>query len=210
MRWLTGFSSMVPVVGYWVPTMAALGIPESPDPYDGQTWGSFIAASTINPNNWTRSYSRSAYIDPLPPRSNLDILTSVMVTRILFGNNLTASGVEYASSPTSAPNTVGVNKEVIITGGAIGSPTILMQSGVGPQDILQAAGVQVVLNLPGVGQHLQDHIVRRFLLSSRECTDSSHLFQSAELVFSTTAATATTLYPQLVNAVGVSVSLSRR
>jgi choline dehydrogenase-like flavoprotein len=99
---------------------------------------------------------------------------------------------------------------VIITGGAIGSPTILMQSGVGPQDILQAAGVQVVLNLPGVGQHLQDHIVRRFLLSSRECTDSSHLFQSAELVFSTTAATATTLYPQLVNAVGVSVSLSRR
>lgn len=166
---------MVPLVGYWVPTLSALGIPESPDPYHGQTWGSFVAASTINPNNWTRSYSRSAYIDPLPPRSNLHILPNMTVTRLLFGNNLTASGVEYASSSTSARNSVGVNKEVILAGGAIGSPTILMQSGVGPQGILQAAGVQVALNLPGVGQHVQDHIVRRLVLSSRESTHSSHL-----------------------------------
>jgi len=55
----------------------------------------------------------------------------------------------------------------------MGSPTILMQSGVGPRDILQAAGVQVALHLPGVGQHLQDHVVRRILLSSRESTHAS-------------------------------------
>jgi choline dehydrogenase-like flavoprotein len=74
---------------------------------------------------------------------------------------------------TSARNSVRVNKEVILAGGAIGSPTILMQSGVGPKNILQAAGVQVALNLPGVGQHLQDHVVRRFL-PSRESAHTSH------------------------------------
>ena len=165
MCWLTGLSSIVPVTGAWVPTLSALGIPESQDPYNGQPWGSFITASSINPTNWTRSYSRSAYIDPLPPRSNLHILPNMMATRLLF-SNLTASAVEYASSSTSARNSVRINKEVILAGGVIGSPTILMQSGVGPRDILQAAGVQVALHLPGVGQHLQDHVVRRILLLS--------------------------------------------
>ena len=156
-----------------MPTLSALGIPESQDTYNGQTWGSFIATSSINPRNWTRSYSRSAYIDPLPPRSNLHILPNVMATRLLFGDNLTASAVEYASSSTSARSSVRVNKEVILAGGAIGSPTILMQSGVGPKGVLQAAGVQVALDLPGVGQHLQDHVVCRFL-PFREGAHTSH------------------------------------
>ena len=97
-----------------------------------------------------------------------------MATRLLFGDNLTASAVEYASSSTSSRSSVRVNKEVILAGGAIGSPTILMQSGVGPKGVLQAAGVQVALDLPGVGQHLQDHVVRRFLPSR----DSAHTLDS--------------------------------
>ncbi|KAH9019319.1 GMC oxidoreductase [Lactarius deliciosus] len=177
---------MVPLVGSWIPTLAALGVPETQDAYNGQTWGSFISTSTINPTNWTRSYARSAYIDSLPPRGNIQILPNSMVTRILFGNNtgsgsgtgsgdLTASAVEYASSPTSTRYTVGVGKEVILAGGAIGSPTILMYSGIGPKNVLQTAGVQVELDLPGVGQHLQDHI-------------------STQLIYSTTAETASTIY----------------
>ncbi|KAH9041270.1 GMC oxidoreductase [Lactarius pseudohatsudake] len=177
---------MVPLVGSWIPTLGALGVPETQDAYNGQTWGSFISTSTINPTNWTRSYARSAYIDSLPPRGNIQILPNFMVTRILFGNNtgsgsgagssdLTASAVEYASSPTSTRYTVGVGKEVILAGGAIGSPTILMYSGIGPKNVLQAAGVQVELDLPGVGQHLQDHI-------------------STQLIYNTTAETASTIY----------------
>lgn len=163
---------MVPLVGSWIPTLAALGVPETQDAYNGQTWGSFIATSTINPTNWTRSYARSAYIDSLPPRGNLQILPNFAVTRIVFSSNntsgtnssgLTASAVEYASSSTSTRYTVGVTKEVILAGGAIGSPTILMYSGIGPKNVLQTAGVQVEVDLPGVGQHLQDHIVRRVL-----------------------------------------------
>ncbi|KAH8986115.1 GMC oxidoreductase [Lactarius akahatsu] len=177
---------MVPLVGSWIPTLGALGVPETQDAYNGQTWGSFISTSTINPTNWTRSYARSAYIDSLPPRGNIQILPNSMVTRILFGNNtgsgsgvgsgdLTASAVEYASSPTSARYTVGVSKEVILAGGAIGSPTILMYSGIGPKNVLQTAGVQVELDLPGVGQHLQDHI-------------------STQLIYNTSAETASTIY----------------
>lgn len=155
---------MLPIVGNWSQTLSSNGVPTSSDPYDGLNAGSFIALSSINPTNWTRSYSRAGYIDPLPPRSNLAILPNATVTRIIFSSsssgNLTASSVEYASSlgsgtPTS---TVNVTREVILAGGSIGSPHVLMHSGIGPSDVLNSAGVTVLLDLPGVGQHLQDHI----------------------------------------------------
>ncbi len=69
-------------------------------------------------------------------------------------------GVEFAQNPAAPRVTVGVLKEVILAGGALGSPKILMQSGVGPADVLANASVPLVLELPGVGQHLQDHLVR--------------------------------------------------
>lgn len=145
---------MLPVVQNWIPTLENMGIPESPDPSGGQNWGGFIATSSINPANWTRSHSRSAYIDPLPPRSNLDVLPLATVTRIIFDpnspkGNLTATGIEFAASKTGPRTTIKVAKEVILAGGAIGSPNILMQSGVGPSDVLTAAGVDVLLDFPG-------------------------------------------------------------
>ncbi|KAJ8481388.1 hypothetical protein ONZ51_g6039 [Trametes cubensis] len=158
---------MVPLVGNWTTTLADIGVAISDDAYGGEGWGAFIATSSINPSNWTRSYSRSAYIDPLPPRPNLAVLPNATVTRLIFDtsnkNNLTATG------------TVKVNKEVILASGAIGTPHVLLHSGVGPSDVLQAAGVDVALELPGVGQHLQDHI-------------------STQVVFKTTADTAGSLH----------------
>lgn len=155
---------MLPTVGSWSPTLQAVGIPTSPNPSAGQTWGSFVATSSINPSNWTRSYARSAYLDPLPPRSNLAVLTGSTVTRLIFSGdssqgNLVATQVEYASAAGAPKKTVKVGKEAILTGGAVGSPQILMLSGVGPQDVLKAAKVNMKLNLPGVGHHLQDHLV---------------------------------------------------
>jgi choline dehydrogenase-like flavoprotein len=87
------------------------------------------------------------------------------VTRIIFSGdstqgNLTATQVEYSTADGAPKKTVNVGKEVILAGGAVGSPQILMLSGVGPQDVLKAAGVNVSLVLPGVGNHLQDHLVR--------------------------------------------------
>jgi len=150
-----------PLVGNWTPSLENIGISPNTDSSGG--WGGYIATSSINPSNWTRSYSRSAYIDPLPPRSNLDILVNAAVTRIIFASNssadnLTATAIEYASSSGAKVQTVNVTREVILAGGSIGSPQILMLSGVGPRDVLEAAGVAVQVELPGVGQHLQDHL----------------------------------------------------
>ena len=67
---------MVPTVGNWTQAFVNNGIEAAADANGGDGWGAFIAPSAINAANWTRSYSRSAYIDPLPPRSNLAILTN--------------------------------------------------------------------------------------------------------------------------------------
>lgn len=157
---------MFPVVGNWLPSLEAVGIESASDPTGGKNYGGFIAALSINPTNWTRSYSKSAYIDPLPPRKNLDILVNATVTRIIFddksdSSGRVATGVEFASTASGPKKIVNVKKEVILAGGALGSPHILMHSGVGPKDVLDAAGVPLVAELPGLGQHLQDHMVCR-------------------------------------------------
>lgn len=156
-------SSVLPVVGDWIPTLQKVGIPESPDPSGGEPFGTFIATSAINPTNWTRSHSRAAYINPLPPRPNLHILADATVTKILFDSNLNATGVQFAQAKGAPVTTINVRMEVLLAAGSIGSPNILMQSGVGPKDVLTAAGVDLKLDLPGVGQHLQDHIVSAFI-----------------------------------------------
>ncbi|KAH9853236.1 GMC oxidoreductase [Lenzites betulinus] len=168
---------MVPLVGNWTTTLSDIGVAVTSDAYGGQAWGAFIATSSINPANWTRSYSRSAYIDPLPPRSNLAVLPNATATRIIFDTsnsaNLTATGIEWAASASAPRQTIKVNKEVILAGGTIGSPHLLQLSGVGPSDVLKAAGVDVQLNLPGVGQHVQDHISTEVTWKTTAQTENS-------------------------------------
>ncbi|RPD70182.1 hypothetical protein L226DRAFT_526054 [Lentinus tigrinus ALCF2SS1-7] len=164
-------------VGNWTGTLANAGVEVTPDAYGGENYGAYIATNSINPANWTRSYARSGYIDPLPPRDNLAVLPNATVTRIIFDSsnkdNLTATAVEWASSADAARETIKVRKEVIISSGAMGSPRVLMHSGVGPSDVLQAAGVDVQVSLPGVGQHLQDHLSSGLLFQTNTDTAAS-------------------------------------
>ncbi|KZO92837.1 GMC oxidoreductase [Calocera viscosa TUFC12733] len=169
---------IIPAVGNWTETLDWIGVLPSADPDGGQGWGAFIATSCINPDNLTRSYSRSAYIDPLPPRSNLAILPNATVTRLILaqdGQSVKATAVEYAAYDGATRQTVNVNKEALLSGGAIGSPHVLMHSGIGPTNVLQPLGISTYVNLPGVGQNLQDHL-------------------SGQVVFSTTAETAASLH----------------
>lgn len=143
--------------------MENVGVADSSNTYGGENWGAYVATSCINPTNWTRSYSRSGYLDPLPPRPNYAVLANAQVTRLLFNSaspsgNQTASAVEYTTDGGQTKLTVNVSKEVILAGGSVGSPTVLLYSGIGPKDVLSAAGVPLVSDLPGVGQHLQDHL----------------------------------------------------
>ena len=148
---------MPPMYGSWIDTLSGQDVTSAPNPYNGEAGGAYISTLAINPANWTRSYSRSAYIDPYY-RPNLHILTNATVSKVVL-DGTTAIGAQYGTDL----KTVKATKEVILSAGAIGSPAILLRSGIGPKDILDSAAVPTIINLPGVGQHLQDHLVRQFL-----------------------------------------------
>ena len=95
-----------------------------------------------------------SYVFPYLDRPNLTVLTGALVTRLTF-NRAQAAGVEFVHDATT--HRVGVGSEVILSLGAIHTPKVLMQSGVGDGAVLQTFGIPVVQHLPGVGQNLQDH-----------------------------------------------------
>jgi choline dehydrogenase len=95
-----------------------------------------------------------AYLHPVMSRPNLTVRTRAFVTRILF-EGTTAVGVEYRHGNSVQQARAG---QVVLCGGAINSPQLLQLSGVGPADLLQEHGIDVVADLPGVGENLQDHL----------------------------------------------------
>jgi len=96
-----------------------------------------------------------AYLYPVLKRPNLDLLCRAMVNRVLFDGKR-ATGVEFTKG-RGKPQQV-MAREVILCGGSINTPQLLQLSGVGNSDELQALNVPVVHHLPGVGEHLQDHL----------------------------------------------------
>jgi choline dehydrogenase len=102
-----------------------------------------------------RLSAAGAYLHPVMARKNLDVRTRAFVNRIVFENGR-AVGVEYSRGKGPA-KTVRAG-EIVLCGGAINSPQLLQLSGVGNAVELSALGIDVVLDLPGVGEHLQDHL----------------------------------------------------
>ena len=106
-------------------------------------------------SNGVRCSTARAYLEPARRRPNLEIRSGAVVKRVdLDGRS--ASGVTYGVG--NASQTAHARREVIVSAGSIGSPTLLQRSGVGPGDVLKQAGVEVVHDLPGVGENLQDHL----------------------------------------------------
>ena len=102
-----------------------------------------------------RANASGAFLAPVAKRANLKIEMGAEVERLVFKGNK-AVAVEYRQD--GQVRRVPVGREVILSAGAFLSPKLLLLSGVGPADHLQAVGVPVVADLPGVGQNLQDHI----------------------------------------------------
>jgi len=108
-----------------------------------------------NIHNGRRLSAARAYLHPVMDRPNLTVTTRAFVTRVLFEGRR-AVGVEYTHG-RGAPRQVQA-REVILSGGAINSPQLLQLSGVGNAAELEALGIDVVHDLPGVGENLQDHL----------------------------------------------------
>jgi choline dehydrogenase len=102
-----------------------------------------------------RSSSAEAYLKPARSRRNLKVITGAVAARILFEGDR-ASGVAY--SVGGRPFAEGAAREVLVCGGALNSPQLLMLSGIGPAEHLRSLGIEVKLDLPGVGENLQDHL----------------------------------------------------
>ncbi len=105
--------------------------------------------------NGVRSGTAEAYIQPSLERPNFNVEIRALVHRVVIEGGR-ATGVEYEQP--SGLTVVKAKREVIVSGGAIGSPQILMLSGIGPADRLREHGIKVQLDLPGVGKNLHDHL----------------------------------------------------
>src|SRR6185437_10528199 len=128
------------------------GIPANPD-FNGprQEGAGYYQFTARNRQRWS---SARAYLRPARGRGNLRIETGAHATRILIENNR-AVGVEYRTP--AGLRTARARGEVVVSGGAFGSPQLLQLSGLGPADLLQEFGIPVIRDMPGVGAHLQDH-----------------------------------------------------
>ncbi len=121
-----------------------------------------------------RCSAARAHLHPARRRPNLTVIARTLATRILFEGRR-AVGVEYARD--GAKVQARARAEVIVSGGAINSPHLLMLSGVGPADALRALGIDVIHDLPGVGQNLQDHIE---IYVQMECTQPITLYSATK------------------------------
>ncbi len=143
-------------------------------PYNGDFNGAVQAGAgfyQLTTKNARRSSTASSFLKQASGRPNLTIMTGIMVTRIVIEKGR-AIGVDIIEN--GAVRTLRAEREVLVTSGAIGSPKLLLQSGIGPADHLRAVGVNVAHDLPGVGGNLQDHLD---LFVICECT-GEHTFDN--------------------------------
>lgn len=116
-----------------------------------------VAVTPLAQSRGMRRTAADAYLTPAKGRPNLEVRSDVLVDRVVFDDRR-ATGVTYTDA-RGATQTVGASREVVLSAGALNTPQILLRSGVGPADHLGDLGIDVVLDSPHVGEHLQDHIV---------------------------------------------------
>jgi choline dehydrogenase-like flavoprotein len=154
---------IVPAAQQFVEAAVAAGIPKGD--YNGRNRGDgrgVVSLTQYTTRDGRRSSTYQAFLAGEPEhRPNLTIITGAQVTRVLLetaAGQTVATGVEYR---TAAGETLQVHahREVIVSAGAIGSPHLLLLSGIGPRQQLEAHGVACLVDAPDVGKHLQDHVM---------------------------------------------------
>ncbi|MSP97405.1 MAG: choline dehydrogenase [Betaproteobacteria bacterium] len=144
----------------------SVGIPRNDD-FNGATQEGtgYYQATT---RNGRRCSTAVGYLRPAKNRSNLRIETEALAARVIFDGGK-AAGVEYRQA--GSVHTARAVREVILAGGAFNSPQLLQLSGVGPRALLEQHGIPIVLDSPGVGEAMQDHLyVRTFWRCTKPIT----------------------------------------
>ena len=148
-----------PLSAAFIAAAAETGIPKNPD-FNGATQeGAGYFQTTTRYGR--RASTAVAYLRPAKARNNLHIETSALAQRILF-NGRRAQSVQYRKN--GSIHTARARKEILVSSGAYNSPQLLQLSGVGPAELLRKHGIEVVLDAPGVGNDLQDHMQVRVVM----------------------------------------------
>ncbi len=136
----------------FVKAAMAAGYPYVPDYNSAQPEG--VSETQVNQRRGRRSQSSKEYLHRLAPKNHVTITTGAFINRILFEGNR-AVGVEYVQNGEVKQTRAG--SEVVLSSGSLGSPKILMLSGIGPRDELERHGLPVLHKSEGVGRNLHDH-----------------------------------------------------
>jgi choline dehydrogenase len=163
------------IVDAWLKAAVNDGHPWTNDYNSGNQEGVSNFQMTIK--RGLRCSSAAAFLKPVRNRPNLEVFTHALTERICFDGNR-ATGITIRRGDKSLALTA--RREIILSAGAIGSPQILMLSGIGPADMLKNHGIPVTRNLSGVGRNLQDHLQARPVFkctSSTINTETRNIFQ---------------------------------
>ena len=138
----------------------ACGIPLNEN-YNGETQDG-VSFMQYSIENGIRHSTAAAYIRPVESDPKLTLVTGALARRLLF-DGTRCTGVEWSQNGRIERAEA---HQVVVCGGTIGSAQLLLQSGVGPADHLRAVGVEVVADLPGVGENLHDHLLSPVIYSA--------------------------------------------
>lgn len=153
---------VLPGAREFVEAAVAAGIPRGD--YNGRERGGpggVVSLFQTTTRGGKRSSTYHAFLEgEAEQRPNLSIVTGAQVTRVMLegaAGHKVATGVEYRIG-SDAPRIAHATKEVVLSGGAIGSPHLLLLSGIGPRAQVEAAGITCQVDAPHVGKHLKDHL----------------------------------------------------
>ena len=169
-----------PITDAWVAAAQAAGYKFNPD-YNGADQEG-VGFFQLTAKNGRRCSSAVAYLNPVKSRDNLTIVTHAQADKIEITDGR-ATGVTYTDK-SGNPQTVTARREIILCGGAINSPQLLMLSGIGDPEQLGEHGIEVKKALPGVGKNMQDHLQARLVYKCNEPTlndEVSSLFGQAKI-----------------------------
>ncbi len=155
-----------PICDAWVAAAQAAGYPFNPDYNGAQQEG--VGYFQLTTRNGRRCSAAVAYLNPVKKRPNLHIETNALASRIVFEGKK-AVGVAYLDA-SGSEKIVKARREVILSGGSLNSPHLLMLSGIGEAEHLKANGIDPIHDLKGVGKNLQDHLQARLVFKCNEPT----------------------------------------
>ncbi len=159
-----------PITKACMEAAVAAGLPRIDD-FNGKTQEG-VAPTRVTQKGGARYSTAAAYLRPAMKRPNLTVYTEAQAAKVVMEGKR-AVGVRFLRN--DAVQEERVNREVILCGGAVNSPQLLLLSGIGPADHLKKLGIEVVADLPGVGQNLQDHLATAV---SYHCTQPITLFSA--------------------------------